>query len=166
MSKKRDRIPKTLAMRLLDAEKIEHEVLLFSADIHDAEEVARVLGVPPEQVYKTLVALADSPDHNQMLVMLAANRQLDLKKLAAQIGVKKAQLASHKEAEALTGLKVGGISALALLNKGFVIFIDQAATEIDTILVSAGQRGLDVRLSVADLLSVTGAVPIDVSAEA
>ena len=70
---------------------------------------------------------------------------------------RKLRLASHRDAEALTGLQVGGISALALLNKGFDICIDRAAQDLDRITISAGQRGLNLSLSVPDLVRVTQA---------
>jgi Cys-tRNA(Pro)/Cys-tRNA(Cys) deacylase len=70
-------------------------------------------------------------------------------------------MAYHCDAEALTGLQVGGISALALLNKGFEICIDQAARQLDRIAVSAGQRGVDLYLDVSDLVRVTGARWVD-----
>jgi Cys-tRNA(Pro)/Cys-tRNA(Cys) deacylase len=70
-------------------------------------------------------------------------------------------MARHADAEKMTGLKVGGISALALLNKGFDIYIDEWATLLDAVVISAGQRGFNLRLSVDDLLRVTGAQVID-----
>jgi Cys-tRNA(Pro)/Cys-tRNA(Cys) deacylase len=70
-------------------------------------------------------------------------------------------MASHHDAEALTGLQVGGISSLALLNRGFDVCIDRAAQDLDLILVSAGQRGIDLRLAVEDLVRVTGARWVD-----
>jgi Cys-tRNA(Pro)/Cys-tRNA(Cys) deacylase len=67
-------------------------------------------------------------------------------------------MAAHRDAEALTGLQVGGISALALINRGFEICIDQAARGLDRIAVSAGQRGINLYLAVSDLVRVTGAI--------
>jgi Cys-tRNA(Pro)/Cys-tRNA(Cys) deacylase len=77
--------------------------------------------------------------------------------LAKAVGEKKIKMASHREAETLTGLQVGGISALALLNKGFQICILREAQTLDHIVVSAGRRGVDLRLRVEDLIRVTGA---------
>jgi len=113
------------------------------------------MGVDPSTVYKTLVV--ERLQGKPLLVMVAGDKQVDLGALAASVGEKKLRLASHHDAEALTGLKVGGISALALLNKGFDICIDRAAQQLDQITISAGQRGLDLRLSVSDLVGVTGA---------
>jgi Cys-tRNA(Pro)/Cys-tRNA(Cys) deacylase len=66
-------------------------------------------------------------------------------------------MASHRDAERHTGLKVGGISTLALLNRGFGVYIDARARDLDQLLVSAGERGMDVRMAVEDLLALTSA---------
>ena len=71
------------------------------------------------------------------------------------------QMTTQRDAEALTGLQVGGISALALLNRGFEICIDRAAQGLDAVVVSGGQRGIDLRLAVDDLVRVTGARWVD-----
>jgi Cys-tRNA(Pro)/Cys-tRNA(Cys) deacylase len=75
-------------------------------------------------------------------------------------------MAAHKEAETLTGLQVGGISALALLNRPFDVFIDRPATQLSHVLVSAGKRGINLRLTVADLIRITRARVIEATAEA
>jgi Cys-tRNA(Pro)/Cys-tRNA(Cys) deacylase len=146
---------KTNAMRALDARKIPYEVFDFSPDIHSAVGVAEEVGLPPDQVYKTLVVLR--PQGKAMLVMIAGNQELDLKQVSREVGEKKVRMASHKEAEDLTGLQVGGISALALLNRPFEVFIDHPATELSHILVSAGKRGINLRVSVADLMHISQA---------
>jgi Cys-tRNA(Pro)/Cys-tRNA(Cys) deacylase len=74
-------------------------------------------------------------------------------------------MASYKEAESLTGLQVGGISALALINRGFDVYIDRAATELSHILVSAGCRGINLQLSVEDLIRITKARVIEATAD-
>jgi Cys-tRNA(Pro)/Cys-tRNA(Cys) deacylase len=107
-------------------------------------------------VYKTLVVL---PLHGKpLLVMIPGDRELHLKLLAHVLGEKKLRMATQKEAEALTGLKVGGISALALRHNNFQIYLDRTAERLEHILVSAGQRGVDVRLRVTDLVHATGAI--------
>ena len=142
-------------MRLLDANKVAYEVFTFSPDIHSATEVAEIVGLAPGEVYKTLVV--QRPRGKPLLVMVAADQHIDLKALAASVAEKRLQMATHRDAEALTGLQVGGISALALLNRGFEICIDRAAQDLDSITVSAGKRGINLRLPVSDLLRVTGA---------
>jgi Cys-tRNA(Pro)/Cys-tRNA(Cys) deacylase len=81
------------------------------------------------------------------------------------MGVKRVEMASQVQAEQLTGLKVGGISALALTHKGWPVFVDRRAEQLDRFVVSAGQRGRNVRLRVADFLAVTGARWIDAARE-
>jgi Cys-tRNA(Pro)/Cys-tRNA(Cys) deacylase len=99
-------------------------------------------------------------------VLIASNRQLDMKRLAAVAGAKKVHMAAHKDAEALTGLKVGGISALALTQKNWTVFIDQPATEHQHIMVSAGQRGMDLRVPTMALISLIRARIADVGIDA
>jgi Cys-tRNA(Pro)/Cys-tRNA(Cys) deacylase len=150
---------KTNAMRALDARKITYEVYTFPPEIHSAAGVAEVVGLPPEQVYKTLVVLR--PEGKPMLVIIAGDKELDLRQVASQVGEKKVRMALHREAEELTGLQVGGISALALLNRPFDVFIDRPATGLSHILVSAGKRGINLRVPVKDLIRITGARVID-----
>jgi Cys-tRNA(Pro)/Cys-tRNA(Cys) deacylase len=150
--------------RLLDARKIPYELFEFDAKKLTAEEVAGRLGAPPEHVYKTLVVLREGrggscarPRARPLLVMTPAGRELNLKALAASLGEKSLKMATQREAERLTGLQVGGISALALLNKGFEICLARAALSLPAIYISAGQRGADVRLGVQELIGLTNA---------
>jgi Cys-tRNA(Pro)/Cys-tRNA(Cys) deacylase len=153
------RVPRTNAMRLLDAHRIAYEVLVFAPDIHSATGVAEALGLPPDTVYKTLVV--QRQEGKPLLVMVAGNKRVDLKALAASVGETQLRMASHRDAEALTGLPVGGISALALLNKGFEICIDHAAQNLDRAIVSAGKRGVNLCLAVSDLVRMTRARWVD-----
>ncbi len=150
------------SMRLLEQHKIPYEVLEYPDDMRDAEEIAEVLGVPPFLVYKTLVVEPEASGKKPLLVMIAANRHLDLKRLAAVAGEKKVRMAAHKDAEALTGLKVGGISALALTQKNWIVFLDQPATEHQHILISGGQRGVDLRVPTMALVGLVHARIADV----
>lgn len=154
---------KTNAMRVLDAKGVSYQVFVFSPEIHSAEGVAEVLGLSPQEVYKTLVILRERG--RPLLVMMAGNRQADLRRLARGVGEKTLRMAHQREAEQITGLQVGGISALALLGRGFDVYIDRPALDLDTLLVSAGRRGVNVRLAVKDLLAVTGARPVEAGAE-
>jgi len=148
---------KPLAIRMLEQRKIAHTVFVFDDSIRSAAEVARQTGMPPHQVLKTLVVELDPPKAKPYLVMMPSDREIDLKMLARSIGVKSLRMATHADAERHTGLKVGGISALALLGKGFTVLIDERAAALAEVLVSAGQRGYDVRLATKDLLTLTGA---------
>ena len=99
------------SMRILDQQKIGYTVRAFPNTIHTADGVADHFNLPHKMVYKTLVVLPTAG--KPLLVMVAGSRELSLKKLAKAVGQKKVQMASHNEAEQATGLKTGGISALA-----------------------------------------------------
>ncbi|MEP7359527.1 MAG: YbaK/EbsC family protein [Anaerolineales bacterium] len=147
--------------RLLDARGADYEVFELPPEKHSAEETAALLGVPAEIVYKTLVVLREGKGRKPLLVMAPGGREINLKALAASLGEKKLRLATQREAEALTGLQVGGISALALLNRGFEICLDQSAAALPAMHLSAGQRGANLKLSVADVLRLTNARLVD-----
>ncbi len=151
------------SMRLLEQHKIPYEVVPYPDELRDAEAIAEVLGVPPYIVYKTLVVEPDRPGAKPILVLLASDRTLDLKKLAQVAGEKKLRMAAHKDAERHTGLKVGGISALALTQKNWPVYLDEPAMQQEHILMSAGQRGLDLRVPTAALLPLLRARIADVS---
>jgi len=146
---------KTNAMRLLDARRIWYEAHEFSPDIHSAEGVAEALGVPAAQVFKTLVVIRERG--RPLLVMIPGGTELDLKLLAQATGEKSLRMATHREAESLTGLQVGGISALSLLDKGFEVYADESILALREVYVSAGRRGINLRLRADDLLQVTKA---------
>lgn len=145
---------------MLEQRRIPHETFEFDDSIRSADGVASHTGIPAELVYKTLVVEQDPPKGKPYLLMMPATAEVDLKRAAASLGVKKLRMASQRDAERITGLQVGGISALALTGKGFGVCIEAEALGHESILVSAGQRGWDVRLAVSDLLKLTGARPI------
>jgi Cys-tRNA(Pro)/Cys-tRNA(Cys) deacylase len=161
------KVTKTNAMRVLDAHHVEYTPHTYSPDIHSADGVAELLGVSAAEVFKTLVVLPEGGKGRPLLVMVPGDRELDLKVLGQQpeVDEKKLRMASQREAESMTGLLVGGISALALLQKNFRIFIDRSALNFPRIYMSAGQRGINLHVSVADLLKVTHAVPVATSRE-
>lgn len=163
MGKPKVREVRLNSLRLLEQQGVAHTVRTYPDTLHSADAVADHFGLPHDRVYKTLVALR--PDGRPILVMLAGNRQIDTKKLARAIGMKDVRMAAHAEAEALTGLLTGGISALALVQRRFPTFLDAAALGLPDgrILVSAGRRGVNVELAVADLVRVTGAETVEAS---
>lgn len=142
---------------MLEARGIPHRVVSFDPAIRSAQAVAAATGIAAEAVYKTLVVEEEPPRGKPLLVMVPADDEIDLKALAAALGLKRLRMASHQQAERQTGLKVGGISALALIGKGFRVFIDARAAALPEVTVSAGQRGFDVALTVDDLVALTGA---------
>ena len=152
-------VKKLNSMRWLETQGIPYEVLSFPDTIHSAVGVAAYCGLSPAQIYKTLVVVLSQGQ--PALVLIAADREIQLKRLAQALGEKKPRMATQKEAESWTGLKVGGISALALLHHGFPVYVDRAAVTLDKIVVSAGQRGMDIRLTVPDLVRVTRAAFVE-----
>ncbi|MCH8813783.1 MAG: Cys-tRNA(Pro) deacylase [Chloroflexi bacterium] len=151
---------KTQAGRLLEARGIDHRVTNYDAggEFHTGEEAAALVGAAADLVYKTLVLVRDgSPAGRAMLVMIPVADQLDLKAVAAAGGEKRVRMATQREAERLTDLRVGSISALALTGRSFEVLIDDRAQSLGRIHVSAGARGMDVELAVDDLVALTGA---------
>jgi Cys-tRNA(Pro)/Cys-tRNA(Cys) deacylase len=158
------------SMRVLEVRKIPYVAMEYDAsrEFHSAMDAAELIGAPMEAVYKTLVVLRDPPKSGKpLLVLIASHREVDFKLLAKSLGSAKQKLrmATQREAESLTGLQVGGISALALLNRGFEIALDEPAAALDQIHISAGQRGVDLRLAVKDLVAVTGAKMVKATRE-
>jgi Cys-tRNA(Pro)/Cys-tRNA(Cys) deacylase len=142
-------------IRLLESRHIPYQTYTYATDICSAEDVAHGLGIPVHDVYKTLVVLL--PHGKPLLVIIPGPCALDLKRLAQALGVKKLRMTTQREAEEVTRLQVGGISALALLDRGFPVYVDQAAQALTSFVVSAGQRGMNVRLHVDDFMAVTHA---------
>lgn len=153
------------SMRLLEANKIPYEVLEYDASIKDAEQVAESIGLPEFMVYKTLITYSVATEQ-AMIVMLASDTQLDLKKIAVASGEKKVKMMKHADAEKATGLQVGGMTALMLMDKNWRVYIDSPATQLQNIVISAGQRGLQLRIPVSPLLNLIKARIADVSVEA
>ena len=151
---------KTLAMRVLDGKKIPYDVAEYPPEIKDAEQVAAAVGQQPASVFKSLVV--DRAPEKPLLVLVPADRQLDLKKLARAVGAKKLKMATQDRAEALTGLQVGGISPLALMNKGFVVYCDASARDQERLCISAGKRGLQIIVGTGVLLKLIRARVADV----
>jgi len=148
--------PKNNVTRFLDSRKISYTAFETPAEKLGALETAKFLDVPPGMVFKTIVVTRDKPK-KPILAIIAGPDSVDLKLLAAALGDKKVYLPTEREAEQLTGLQAGGISPLALINKGFQVVIDSAAHNYDEIHVSGGQRGLNIKLPVTDLIKLTNA---------
>jgi Cys-tRNA(Pro)/Cys-tRNA(Cys) deacylase len=142
--------------RFLDSRKVPYHVYETPAEKLGALETANFLHVEPEMVFKTIVVTRDKPK-KPLLAVVPGPSSVDLKWLAAALNEKKVYLPTEREAEQLTGLQAGGISPLALINKGFQVVIDSSAQQYTEIHVSGGQRGLNIRLSVSDLVRLTNA---------
>lgn len=141
--------------RLLDSQRIPYQAFELPPEKLGADETARLLGLAPGLVYKTIVVTR--PKGKPILAVIPGPHRLDLKLLAAALGEKKVNLPTEREAEALTGLQAGGISPLALVNKGFQVVIASEAANRMEVHVSGGQRGLNIRLTVESLAALTRA---------
>lgn len=149
---------KTNAVRLLDRLKIAYTLLSYEVDPEDlsAESTAQKLGLPPEQIFKTLVAKGDR--QGVCLAVIPGNAQLDLKALAALSGNKKIDTVLLKDVQPLTGYIRGGVTALAC-KKDYPVYVDSTIEPLPWVAVSAGQRGLMIQLAPADYLrAVNGTV--------
>ena len=142
--------------RLLDAKKISYTVYELPAEKLGAVETARLLDVPLEQVYKTIVVKREGKG-KAILAVVPGSAEVDLKLLAKAVDEKKLHLPTENEAEQITGLQAGGISPLALINKGFQVVLDSSATRFREVHISGGRRGLNIRLPVDALISLTNA---------
>ncbi|HEX8410590.1 MAG TPA: Cys-tRNA(Pro) deacylase [Thermoanaerobaculia bacterium] len=147
---------KTNAARLLDSLQVTYEVREYEVDPDDlaAESVARKVGLPPEQVFKTLVARGDK--HGLCFAVVPGDQQLDLKALAQLTGDKKIDTVALKEVQPLTGYIRGGVTALAA-KKNYPVFADETIELFDVISISSGMRGAQLILSPADYIRATGA---------
>lgn len=142
--------------RFLDSKKVSYTAFETPAEKMGALETAQFLNVPAEVVFKTIVVTREKPK-KPILAVIPGPATVDLKLLAAFLGEKKVHLPTEREAEQLTGLQAGGISPLALINKGFRVVVDSSAQNYSEIHISGGQRGLNIKLPVADLIKLTNA---------
>jgi Cys-tRNA(Pro)/Cys-tRNA(Cys) deacylase len=147
--------------RLLDNHKVVYTVFELPVEKLGAEETAEFLGIPLEQIFKTIVVVR--PQGKPILCVLAGDMRVDLKAVAKLVDEKKVSIPTQVEAEKLTGLQTGGISPLALINKGFVTIIDDAALNFESVHVSGGQRGLNLRIPVDALKTFCNATTAPIS---
>jgi Cys-tRNA(Pro)/Cys-tRNA(Cys) deacylase len=142
--------------RLLDAKKITYKAFELPPQKLGAEQTAALLNVPLDQVFKTIVVKREGKG-KPLLAVVPGTGEVDLKLLARTVGEKKLHLPTEREAEGLTGLQAGGISPLALINKGFQVILDSSAQNYEEIHMSGGQRGLNICLPVQALVRLTKA---------
>lgn len=156
------KIEKTNAARLLDKVGVRYETVEYTVDPENlaADHVAAELGEPIEQVFKTLVLRGDRT--GLIVCVVAGNREVDLKKAAKVSGNKKVEMIPMKELLPNTGYIRGGCTAIGM-KKQYPTFISEEAQDFDTIYVSAGKRGLQLRLAPADLAAVVGAEFADIA---
>jgi Cys-tRNA(Pro)/Cys-tRNA(Cys) deacylase len=148
---------KTNAARLLDSLGISYELRQYEVDPDHlaAEEVARKVGLPAEQVYKTLLVRGDK--RGLFFAVVPADAELDLKAMARASGDRSVALVPLKEVQPLTGYIRGGVTALAG-KKDYPVYADETIQLFDVISVSAGVRGTQILLSPSDYIRAAGAV--------
>ncbi|MBV8812767.1 MAG: Cys-tRNA(Pro) deacylase [Acidobacteriaceae bacterium] len=153
---------KTNAIRLLDERKIAYELREYEVDPEDlsAESVARKIGRPAEQVFKTLVAKGEL--NGVCLAVVPGNAELDLKALARLAGDRRMEVAPLKQVQPLTGYIRGGVTAPGC-KKEYPVYVDETAILFDAISISAGVRGTQILLSPGDYLRLTNAVTGDIA---
>lgn len=148
----------TPALLALEAAGVPHTVHPYehdpASDLGYGLEAARAIGVPAEQVFKTLLAAVDG---DLTVAVVPVTGLLDLKALAQAVGAKRAVMAEKPVAERATGYVVGGISPLGQRTTHRTV-VDETAELFDVVYVSGGRRGLDIGLAPADLVRLTGAV--------
>ena len=142
---------KTNAARLLDGLGIEYSLQEYEVDPEDlsATTVARKIGLPPEQVFKTLLCVTSDKTH--LFAVIPGDAELDFKKLAAAAGVRKAEMVSLKEVQPLTGYIRGGVTVFGA-RKPLPTFVDETIELFNVVSVSAGARGAQLLLAPADYL--------------
>ena len=147
---------RTNAVRILDGLGIGYELREYEADPDDlaAETVAAKIGLPPEQVFKTLAVRGDRS--GVLLAVIPGNTELDFKALAHATGDRRTEMVHLKEVQPLTGYIRGGVTALAC-KRDYPVFLDETAELFDIISVSAGMRGLQILLAPADYIRAVNA---------
>lgn len=147
---------KTNAVRLLDSLKVPYQLREYEVDPDDlaAESVAAKIGLPPEQVFKTLLAHGDR--NGPCFAVVPGNAELDYKALAKLTGDRKIELVLLKEVQPLTGYIRGGVTVLGA-KKAYPVFADETIELWDVVSISAGVRGTQILIAPADYLRVTGA---------
>ncbi len=159
----------TQASRVAAAAKVTFTIHEYDHDPSVASyglEAAERLGVSPSRVGKTLVAAVSRPSLTELVVgVVPVDGQLDLKALAVAVGAKRAEMAKPADVERSTGYVLGGVSPLGQ-RKTLATVIDASLLEHDTVLVSAGRRGLEIELSPHDLVALASAVVAEIATRA
>lgn len=156
----KEKLEKTNALRLLDRMKIPYEAYTYPCEeFTDGEDVAKQLGLAPEDVCKTLVTVGKSGGH--YVFVLPVNRELDRKKAASLVGEKSLEMLHVKDLLATTGYVRGGCTALGM-KKQFPTVVEESLREKESIYVSGGKRGLQLKLAPGDLVRAASAMWGDV----
>ena len=156
---------RTNAARALDTLSIPYELREYQVQPEEfsAALVAEKIGLPPEQVFKTLLCVTHAREH--LFAVVPGDQALDFKKLAQAAGARKAEMVSVKDVQPLTGYIRGGVTVFGA-KKNFPVYADQTIQNFDTISVSAGLRGLQMLLTPADYLRAAQATLAPITREA
>lgn len=153
---------KTNATRILDGLGIRYEMREYAVDPEDfsAVVVAEKIGLPPEQVFKTLLCVTSEKEH--VFAVVPGDAELDFKKLARAAGARKAEMVSLKDVQPLTGYVRGGVTVFGA-KKDYPAYVDETLELFDVVSVSAGTRGVQMLLSPADYLRAANAKLADLT---
>jgi Cys-tRNA(Pro)/Cys-tRNA(Cys) deacylase len=153
---------KTNAARYLDSLQISYELRDYALDTEDfsAIIVAEKIGLPPEQVFKTLLCVTSDKEH--VFAVVPGNAELDFKKLAHAAGARKAEMVSLKDIQPLTGYIRGGVTVFGA-KKNFPVYVDETVELFDTVSVPAGIKGTQIVLSPADYIRAAEATVADLT---
>lgn len=151
---------KTNAIRILESHKVKHQTVSYEIDESDlsGETVALKIGADPETVFKTLVCVGDKTGH--IVFCIPVTTELNLKKAALASGNKKVEMIKMKELLPLTGYVRGGCSPVGM-KKQFTTYLDETAQLFEKIFISAGVRGMQMRLNADDLLRLADGIYAD-----
>ena len=150
--------------RLLDNRKITYKAFELPRHKLGAEQTARLLNAPLSIIFKSIVIQRANPG-KPILAVVPGDKEVNLKALAKVVGEKKVIAATQKNAERLTKLQAGGISPIALINRGFEIVIDDSVLNQETVHISGGELGVNIRLRSRDLVDLTQAAVAKISRE-
>lgn len=149
-------MPTNNITRLLDSRDINYTAYKLPTHVRSAADTAQFLEAPLSLIYKSIVVERKGRG-KLILAVVPGDREVNTRALALAAGAKKVTLTTRKKAEKETGLQAGGISPLALINKGFDIYLDAESKKHPEIHISGGELGLNIRLPVKDLIFLTGA---------
>jgi len=150
--------------RFLDNRNINYKTFVLPRQKLSAEGTAKLLNAPLSIIFKSIVIERKNPG-KPILAVVPGDREVNLKALAKVLGEKKVSPATQKDAERLTKLQAGGISPLALINRGFEIVIDDSVLNQETVHISGGELGVNIRLRSQDLVNLTRASVAKISRE-
>jgi Cys-tRNA(Pro)/Cys-tRNA(Cys) deacylase len=150
MAKKSKRSSKTMPMRELEAKGVPYQVHAHARKLYTAEDVAEDLGIPLAQVVKAMIVRCS--DRSFVLVVIPGDKQLSLKKVGGVLEDKGVELATHRDAERVTGFRVGAVSVLGFRRSDIATYVDQSVLEMDKVIISSGRPDAGLEVNPHDLM--------------